>query len=57
MPNNPGNSSAIRAAAVAVKNEDGRRLFRNAALRKRRKEIAEQMDAPNRLNKVLGVSF
>ncbi|CAA6666630.1 unnamed protein product [Spirodela intermedia] len=42
---------AMRAAAVAVKNEDGRRLFHNAVLRKRRKEMAEQMDAPKRLNK------
>nr|GMD67689.1 Zinc finger, RING/FYVE/PHD-type [Ipomoea batatas] len=31
----------LRAAAVAVKHEDDRRLFHNAALRKRRKEVGE----------------
>lgn len=33
--------TALRAAAVAVKQEDDRRLFHNAALRKRRKEANE----------------
>lgn len=33
--------TALRAAAVAVKQEDERRLFHNAALRKRRKEANE----------------
>lgn len=32
---------ALRAAAIAVKQEDDRRLFHNAALRKRRKEMGE----------------
>ncbi|KAK9115617.1 hypothetical protein Sjap_014564 [Stephania japonica] len=32
---------ALRAAAAAVKHEDDRRLFHNAALRKRRKEVGE----------------
>uniref|UniRef100_A0A1D1XVJ8 U-box domain-containing protein 63 n=1 Tax=Anthurium amnicola TaxID=1678845 RepID=A0A1D1XVJ8_9ARAE len=48
---------ALRAAAMAVKNEDDRRLFHNAVLRKRRKEMAEQMDALKRLNKVLLNAF
>nr|CAD1842594.1 unnamed protein product [Ananas comosus var. bracteatus] len=45
---------ALRAAAVAVKMEDDRRLFHNAALRKRRKEAGEQMDALKRLSKENG---
>ncbi|XP_072994520.1 uncharacterized protein [Typha latifolia] len=45
---------ALRAAATAVKIEDDRRLFHNAALRKRRKEIGEQMDALKRLGKENG---
>lgn len=45
---------ALRAAASAVKNEDDRRLFHNAALRKRRKDLGEQMDAFKRLNKENG---
>ncbi|XP_042499696.1 uncharacterized protein LOC122077861 [Macadamia integrifolia] len=35
---------ALRAAAAAVKHEDDRRLFHNAALRKRRREVGDQMD-------------
>ncbi|XP_071916629.1 uncharacterized protein [Coffea arabica] len=35
---------ALRAAAAAVKHEDDRRLFHNAALRKRRKEIGEHRE-------------
>ncbi|KAJ6768305.1 U-BOX DOMAIN-CONTAINING PROTEIN 62-RELATED [Salix koriyanagi] len=35
---------ALRAAASAVKNEDDRRLFHNATLRKRRKEIGDHAD-------------
>ncbi|GMH07078.1 hypothetical protein Nepgr_008918 [Nepenthes gracilis] len=38
---------ALRAAAAAVKHEDNRRLFHNAALRKRRKEIGDQTDPEN----------
>lgn len=34
-------SSVLRAAAAAVKHEDDRRLFHNAALRKRRKEVGD----------------
>ncbi|XP_058090381.1 uncharacterized protein LOC131236881 [Magnolia sinica] len=45
---------ALRAAAAAVKHEDDRRLFHNAALRKRRKEVGEQMDALKRLHKENG---
>ncbi|KAF5737804.1 hypothetical protein HS088_TW13G00694 [Tripterygium wilfordii] len=44
---------ALRAAAAAVKQEDDRRLFHNATLRKRRKEMGEQTDSirrPNREN-------
>ncbi|KAG4386699.1 hypothetical protein GLYMA_11G104000v4 [Glycine max] len=41
---------ALRAAAAAVKHEDDRRLFRNAALRKRRKEMGDQMDSMRRVN-------
>jgi hypothetical protein len=44
--------SALRAAAAAVKHEDDRRLFRNAALRKRRKEMGEPMDPIRRMNRV-----
>lgn len=42
---------ALRAAAAAVKHEDDRRLFHNAALRKRRKEIGDQIDLGRRTNK------
>ncbi|KAA8532222.1 hypothetical protein F0562_032253 [Nyssa sinensis] len=35
---------ALRAAAVAVKQEDDRRLFHNAALRKRRKEVGDHKE-------------
>ncbi|XP_068645793.1 uncharacterized protein [Aristolochia californica] len=45
---------ALRAAATAIKQEDDRRLFHNAALRKRRKEVGEQIDAVKRLNKENG---
>eukprot|EP00268_Persea_americana_P042739 TRINITY_DN427_c1_g1_i13.p1 TRINITY_DN427_c1_g1~~TRINITY_DN427_c1_g1_i13.p1 ORF type:complete len:596 (-),score=128.24 TRINITY_DN427_c1_g1_i13:1755-3542(-) len=45
---------ALRAAALAVRVEDDRRLFHNSALRKRRKEAGEQMDALKRLNKENG---
>ncbi|XP_077247066.1 RING/U-box superfamily protein [Tasmannia lanceolata] len=45
---------ALRAAAVAVKHEDDRRLFHNAAVRKRRKEVGEHMDSLKRLNKENG---
>lgn len=37
-------SAALRAAAATVKHEDERRLFHNAALRKRRKEMVDRMD-------------
>ncbi|KAH8501191.1 hypothetical protein Peur_042918 [Populus x canadensis] len=36
---------ALRAAASAVKNEDDRRLFHNATLRKRRKEMGDHTDS------------
>lgn len=39
---------ALRAAAAAVKHEDDRRLFHNAALRKRRKEMVDQTDSMRR---------
>ncbi|AQK76420.1 uncharacterized protein [Zea mays] len=39
---------ALRAVATVVKMEDDRRLFHNAALRKRRKEVTEHMDAQRR---------
>ncbi|GFZ15696.1 RING/U-box superfamily protein [Actinidia rufa] len=39
---------ALRAAAAAVKHEDDRRLFHNAALRKRRKEMVDRMDIVKR---------
>ena len=40
--------TALRAVATVVKMEDDRRLFHNAALRKRRKEVTEHMDAQRR---------
>ncbi|KAK9275402.1 hypothetical protein L1049_022857 [Liquidambar formosana] len=40
---------ALRAAAAAVKLEDDRRLFHNAAQRKRRKEVGDQTDSMRRL--------
>nr|CAN71589.1 hypothetical protein VITISV_017691 [Vitis vinifera] len=46
--------SALRAAAAAVKHEDDRRLFHNAALRKRRKEVGDQTDSIRRLNRENG---
>ena len=42
--------AALRAAAAAVKHEDDRRLFHNAALRKRRKEIGHQIDLGRKIN-------
>ncbi|KAG2707815.1 hypothetical protein I3843_05G149100 [Carya illinoinensis] len=45
---------ALRAAAAAVKNEDERRLFHNAALRKRRKEMGDQTDSVRRPNRENG---
>ncbi|PON60945.1 Isopenicillin N synthase [Parasponia andersonii] len=45
---------ALRAAAAAVKHEDNRRLFHNAALRKRRKELGDQMDSMRRPNRENG---
>ncbi|KAJ4961393.1 hypothetical protein NE237_021303 [Protea cynaroides] len=45
---------ALRAAAAAVKHEDDRRLFHNATLRKRRREVGEQMDVMKRLNRENG---
>ncbi|CAL5347682.1 unnamed protein product [Camellia sinensis] len=42
---------ALRAAAAAVKHEDDRRLFHNAALRKRRKEMGDQMHMVKRQNR------
>lgn len=44
--------SALQAAASTVKLEDDRKLFHNATLRKRRKEVGEQMEAVKRLSKV-----
>lgn len=44
--------TALRAAAAAVKHEDEKRLFHNAALRKRRKELGDQMDSTRRGNRV-----
>ncbi|CAN6273858.1 unnamed protein product [Urochloa humidicola] len=38
-------SLALRAVATVVKMEDDRRLFHNAALRKRRKEVTDLMHA------------
>ncbi|WOK99801.1 hypothetical protein Cni_G08513 [Canna indica] len=45
---------ALRAAATTVKVEDDRRLFHNAALRKRRKEVGEHMESLKRLSKENG---
>ncbi|XWS22889.1 hypothetical protein CRYUN_Cryun29cG0074700 [Craigia yunnanensis] len=45
---------ALRAAAAAVKQEDNRRLFHNAALRKRRKEMGEQIDSLRRSSRENG---
>lgn len=45
---------ALRAAAAAVKQEDNRRLFHNAALRKRRKEMGDQIDLSKRLGRENG---
>ncbi|XP_008456842.1 uncharacterized protein LOC103496673 isoform X1 [Cucumis melo] len=45
---------ALRAAASAVKHEDDRRLFHNAAVRKRRKEMGDHMDPMRRLNRENG---
>ncbi|KAF9624054.1 hypothetical protein IFM89_007752 [Coptis chinensis] len=45
---------ALRAAAAAVKHEDDRRLFHNAALRKRRKEVGEHTFTLKRLNRENG---
>ncbi|KAG8073024.1 hypothetical protein GUJ93_ZPchr0006g41794 [Zizania palustris] len=39
---------ALRAVATVVKMEDDRRLYHNAALRKRRKEVTEHMDGLKR---------
>ncbi|VAI52113.1 unnamed protein product [Triticum turgidum subsp. durum] len=39
---------ALRAVATVVKMEDDRRLFHNAALRKRRKDVIEHTDVPKR---------
>ncbi|XP_010533346.1 PREDICTED: uncharacterized protein LOC104809148 [Tarenaya hassleriana] len=38
---------ALRAAAAAIKQLDDRRLFHNAAMRRRRKEMSDQMDLEN----------
>lgn len=51
---------ALRAAAAAVKHEDDRRLFHNATLRKRRKEVGDHREngdisAENGLNR--GVQY
>ncbi|XP_058183472.1 uncharacterized protein LOC131301291 isoform X1 [Rhododendron vialii] len=43
---------ALRAAAATVKHEDERRLFHNAALRKRRKEMVDRMDTAKTQNRV-----
>jgi hypothetical protein len=40
--------TALRAVATVVKMEDDRRLFHNAALRKRRKEVTGLVDAERR---------
>ncbi|TQD99801.1 hypothetical protein C1H46_014539 [Malus baccata] len=47
---------ALRAAAAAVKHEDDRRLFHNATVRKRRKELVDQMASrrPNKENGDIG---
>ncbi|KAK9676488.1 hypothetical protein RND81_11G080300 [Saponaria officinalis] len=41
---------ALRAAASTVRHEDDRKLFHNAAQRKRRKEIGDQTDSGKRMN-------
>jgi len=38
--------AALRAVATVVKMEDDRRLFHNAALRKRRKDVTDYADVP-----------
>lgn len=48
----PISLTALRAAAAAVKHEDDRRLFHNAALRKRRKDMVDQTIAIRRCNRV-----
>ncbi|KAI4369108.1 hypothetical protein MLD38_017594 [Melastoma candidum] len=45
---------ALRAAAAAVKHEDDRRLFHNAALRKKRKDMGDQTDIMRNSNKENG---
>ncbi|KAL0004984.1 hypothetical protein SO802_012545 [Lithocarpus litseifolius] len=45
---------ALRAAAAAVKHEDDRRLFHNATLRKRRKEMGDHTDPLRRSNRENG---
>ncbi|KAM7271758.1 hypothetical protein ACFE04_030972 [Oxalis oulophora] len=45
---------ALRAAAISVKQEDDRRLFHNAALRKRRKEMGDQTDTMKRSSRENG---
>ncbi|KAK6931848.1 hypothetical protein RJ641_003641 [Dillenia turbinata] len=45
---------ALRAAAAAVKHEDDCRLFHNAALRKRRKELGDETDPIRRLSRENG---
>lgn len=47
-------NKALRAAALAVKQEDNRRLFHNAALRKRRKEMGDQIDLSKRSSRENG---
>lgn len=47
---------ALRAAAAAVKLEDDRRLFHNAQLRKRRKEMGDQADPMRRSHRENGES-
>ncbi|KAF8015344.1 hypothetical protein BT93_H0989 [Corymbia citriodora subsp. variegata] len=47
---------ALRAAAAAVKLEDDRRLFHNAHLRKRRKEMGDQADPTRRSHRENGES-
>ena len=37
-------SSTLRATVAVVKHENNRRLFRNVALKKRRKEVGDQME-------------
>ncbi|KAL4302040.1 hypothetical protein GQ457_10G027500 [Hibiscus cannabinus] len=47
-------NTALRAAAAAVKQEDNRRLFHNAALRKRRKEMGDPIDLSKRSSRESG---